>query len=514
MIFDYIRKHENIARIEFWALTTFFVFNLFFFIVGNADSTSAMDQAPHIDDFRKANIPYSHYKNFFIPILCQQITVFAGFLYLNFIIVPGLVKKKAVLINLLFILLSYIVIGGIVGFSKTYIKGFLYADGAWEDVTLKIIVDTYKDVVNIFLVFAAYTTIKYAGVYLLSKIDIIHKRLPFITRESIVCIVLWLIALLVLWIAGADYQFTVGWMVVIPCAIAFYSFAFYRLIPKILTKKHALIRFLLRSSLMIALLFFPIALLFWLLFLHIPDRVSTAFNLSAFNTMFQLFITVPVSWMLYRFQQNGNEAVTVLQKELEQSTANIDFLRSQINPHFLFNALNTLYGTALQENADRTSEGIQKLGDMMRFMLQENMQEKIALSRDIDYLENYINLQRLRTDSSPMIKIETNINTTRNPCTIAPMLLIPFVENAFKHGISFREPSYINVSLEVKEKTLYFDVHNSKHDRSHTDPEKDKSGIGLENVQQRLKLLYPGRHELRIRESAKEFFVHLAIQLE
>jgi LytS/YehU family sensor histidine kinase len=93
------------------------------------------------------------------------------------------------------------------------------------------------------------------------------------------------------------------------------------------------------------------------------------------------------------------------------------------------------------------------------------------------------------------------------------MLLIPFVENAFKHGISFREVSHIKVTLEIKNNTLYFDVYNSKHARQENDPEKDKSGVGLENVKQRLKLLYPGKHELILRETSKEFFVHLTIQL-
>jgi LytS/YehU family sensor histidine kinase len=93
------------------------------------------------------------------------------------------------------------------------------------------------------------------------------------------------------------------------------------------------------------------------------------------------------------------------------------------------------------------------------------------------------------------------------------MLLIPFVENAFKHGISFREPSFIRISLEVDGDQLNFDVHNSRHLLRENDPEKDKSGIGLPNVRQRLTLLYPDRHELVIRETRKEFFVHLSIKL-
>ncbi len=93
------------------------------------------------------------------------------------------------------------------------------------------------------------------------------------------------------------------------------------------------------------------------------------------------------------------------------------------------------------------------------------------------------------------------------------MLLIPFVENAFKHGISLQHPSYIKVTLQTKDKTLYFDVHNSIHIKPDNDPEKFKSGIGLQNVKQRLALLYPNNHELIIRESAKEFFIHLTMQL-
>jgi LytS/YehU family sensor histidine kinase len=226
-----------------------------------------------------------------------------------------------------------------------------------------------------------------------------------------------------------------------------------------------------------------------------------------------MFITVPVTWVLYKRHLKGNEEVFVLTKELKQSAANIDFLRSQINPHFLFNALNTIYGTAIQEKAERTSEGIEKLGDMMRFMLQENLQEKISLNREIDYVNNYISLQRLRTDPNPNVLIQTDIQDGDNMHQIAPMLLIPFVENAFKHGISFRERSHIKVSLEIKNNALYFDVYNSKHPQQESDPEKDKSGIGLENVKQRLKLLYPNKHDLTIRETGKEFFVHLTIQL-
>jgi two-component system LytT family sensor kinase len=150
----------------------------------------------------------------------------------------------------------------------------------------------------------------------------------------------------------------------------------------------------------------------------------------------------------------------------------------------------------------------------MRFMLQENVQEKISLVRDLEYLNNYISLQRLRTDINPNIKIQIALQQeVSSSVQIAPMLLIPFIENAFKHGISLREESQIRISLELKESTLYFDVFNTKHVRYENDPERHSNGIGLMNVKQRLQLVYPNKHELVIRETANDYFVHLVINL-
>jgi len=172
-----------------------------------------------------------------------------------------------------------------------------------------------------------------------------------------------------------------------------------------------------------------------------------------------------------------------------------------------------LYGTALQEKAERTGEGIQRLGDMMRFMLHENTQDKISLTREIEYLNNYIALQTLRTSMSDKITIITEIEEQFENYQITPMLLIPFVENAFKHGISLQKSSYIKISLQVRDQVLFFDVSNSINPKSDRDPEKLKSGVGLENVRQRLSLLYRDRHELMIRENANEFFIHLTLHI-
>jgi hypothetical protein len=230
-----------------------------------------------------------------------------------------------------------------------------------------------------------------------------------------------------------------------------------------------------------------------------------------FGWAMQLFIVTPITWWYYQSYKDSILQLRVVEKQLVRSKADLQFLRSQINPHFLFNTLNTLYGTALQENANRTAEGIQRLGDMMRFMLEENNLDLIPMDKEIDYLNNYITLQKLRTQSSPGILIEDHINEQHCNHRIAPMLLIPLVENAFKHGISLNERSWIIIRLSCTEKEIVFEVRNSMHAKTSSDPEKERSGIGFKNVVERLKLLYPGEHRVMVNRDGKEFLVQLTI---
>jgi hypothetical protein len=227
--------------------------------------------------------------------------------------------------------------------------------------------------------------------------------------------------------------------------------------------------------------------------------------------IFLLVIITPLCWILYQQRKDKIVQLRGLETALARSSADLQFLRSQINPHFLFNALNTLYGTALKEGSTHTAEGIQKLGDMMRFMLHENNQDAIPMANEIKYLENYIALQKLRTQSSPDIIIEDNIEGTTCHHNIAPMLLIPFVENAFKHGISLNEQSFIHINLTCTESNICFEVRNSVHDRPVNDPEQNRSGIGLKNVKERLQLIYPHKHEITITNNNHEFLVRLII---
>ena len=224
-------------------------------------------------------------------------------------------------------------------------------------------------------------------------------------------------------------------------------------------------------------------------------------------------VLIPISNLFIEKYDIFQSEIRQLTSTVDQSKANLDFLRSQINPHFLFNILNTLYGSALQEKAEKTAESIQKLGDMMRFMLHENHRESIPLQHEKEYLTNYVALQELRLNDHEYIDI--HFSRSESPCNgqIAPMLLIPFVENAFKHGVSLQKKSWIKINLRCLEGSVHLDVNNSIHRGTAEDPEKKSSGIGLLNVKQRLQLLYPGKHELIIRENDEEYFVHLSIKL-
>jgi two-component system LytT family sensor kinase len=254
-----------------------------------------------------------------------------------------------------------------------------------------------------------------------------------------------------------------------------------------------------------------VAITFFILFLnhHRPEFLLTGLVVIIVIAL----LIIPLSNLFFNKYDNFLSQINTLTYKVDQGSANLSFLRSQINPHFMFNALNTLYGTALQENADRTSEGIQKLGDMMRFMLHENNQDKIPVEREKEYLINYVDLQLLRIQEKENIDIV--FSKSEDACTgqIAPMLLIPFVENAFKHGISLQKKSWVKISLRCLAGSVHLDVNNSIHRSNEDDPERKASGIGLENVQQRLKLLYPGKHELVIRENEMEYFVHLSVKL-
>lgn len=232
------------------------------------------------------------------------------------------------------------------------------------------------------------------------------------------------------------------------------------------------------------------------------------------SVAFIQLIFFPLTSLIFKKYDSYIGQITSLSTQVNQGNASMDFLRSQINPHFLFNTLNTLYASSLMENAEKTSDGIQKLGDMMRFMLHENQLPRIPISREINYLKNYIDLQMLRFGAHANLETDFQINENQCAGEIAPMLLIPFVENAFKHGISSKEKSWIRLNLRCIAGSVHLDLVNSAHpDKPVSEQSREESGIGLENVKSRLNLVYPDRHQLNIIANDTDFFVHLSIQI-
>lgn len=198
------------------------------------------------------------------------------------------------------------------------------------------------------------------------------------------------------------------------------------------------------------------------------------------------------------------------QLQREKLTTELTALKAQINPHFLFNSLNNLYALALDQDS-RTPEIILRLSEMMRYMLYESNSEQVPLEKELHYLQNYLEMQRLRLPPSSVIEWMTIGPIDKY--SIAPLLLLPFVENAFKHGTKGKnQPAFVQISVEIAEEKLLFKVNNIKGET--VDPTLPiEGGIGLSNVRRRLDLLYPQKHQLHIRDAEKDYSIELQIDL-
>lgn len=196
--------------------------------------------------------------------------------------------------------------------------------------------------------------------------------------------------------------------------------------------------------------------------------------------------------------------------EAEKLVAELAFLKSQVNPHFLFNTLNNICSLA-RKKSDQTENAIIKLAQIMRYMLQDSQDESVDLAKEVEYLQNYIELQRLRVFG----KVQVVFSLEGNPeqFAIAPLLLIPFVENAFKHGVSYQDETEIGITIRTLKRKLIFKVENTII-RQKEEQVGPGSGIGLKNVVRRLDLLYPGRYVLDIREENNRYQVELTINYE
>ena len=242
------------------------------------------------------------------------------------------------------------------------------------------------------------------------------------------------------------------------------------------------------------------------LILHTQSAIPVfAFASLLYHSFTLMFVAgVALSIRLFRRQQQSRLREIVLQKE--KTETELKYLKGQINPHFLFNTLNNIYSLAMKENSDQTSEAILRLSKMMRFVLYEAGKPYIMLKEEINLIQDYIKLEKLRYTNRLEIKYSEDVDDPTQQ--IAPLLLIHFVENAFKHGISeSRAQSFIYVDIKLANKKLSVDIVNSKGDNA----KASDVSIGMENIRKQLNILYPG-HKLEIHDEDQNYSVHLTIQ--
>ncbi|MGH1386657.1 sensor histidine kinase [Kordia sp.] len=249
---------------------------------------------------------------------------------------------------------------------------------------------------------------------------------------------------------------------------------------------------------------------------YLKSGIIYGFNFYRFETflvdvwLYIFFVgTSFVHLMILRWQKE--EALKQRLKE-DRLAAELKLLKSQINPHFLFNALNNMLSIAEKHQQTEVSSSIAQLSEMLRFLLYSTRDDLIPVEKEVHFIENYIELNRLRFDSTDPIDIHFTVDPAVLDKTIAPTIFIPLVENAFKHGISIYEPSFIHISLEMKASELIFECRNSIVSKSKSDAfSKEDSGVGLQNVKRRLAILYPDKHSFTITEEEQTYKVTLKL---
>ena len=311
--------------------------------------------------------------------------------------------------------------------------------------------------------------------------------------------------------ASFDYKYYRAFMseaVTLPLKILVAYFLLYYLLPKyILTRKY--------SKLLI--IFFLLALTAGIIFrilqgaiilpVFYPKRPFTPYDIGRFMwALFEIFsisaILLSIKLFILKFESMQRE------KELENEKlqTELSFLKAQINPHFLFNTLNNIYGLSLK-NSPQTSDSILKLSELLRFILHDGSMAEIKIGDEIKIIKDYIELEKLRYGERLTINFKIDIDNENQ--MIAPLILLSFIENSFKHGASeSRFNSSINISLVLKNEYLSFSVINSNEGGSY-----NENGISLKNITRQLELIYESRHSINIQNLNNLFELKLTVNL-
>jgi hypothetical protein len=292
--------------------------------------------------------------------------------------------------------------------------------------------------------------------------------------------------------------------------LMFFYLNFYVLIPKLYIQKRYIFFALILLACYFVIAFLPEFIVPFQEHGHIPpkpesiERHIDGGNRWIFRMGHNIIFFLAVVFFSLLLKINNR----LKQTEKEKLKAELSYFKAQINPHFLFNTLNSIYSLAIQK-ADNTADAVVKLSGMMRYVLSDASHDFVPLEKEIGYITDYIDLQRIRFGET--VKIDYQACDAVPGKMIAPLILISFIENAFKFGVNPEEESYISVKIDLSDAMLQLHVFNNKvHDQQEIE---SQGGLGINNAKQRLGLLYPNKHKLDIVVGETEFNVDLFINL-
>ena len=493
---------KKIQQIEFWAAT----------LLMTVYTVIYVHHGYRLAERSIANHLYFNLAEYILPSLLVGFITYIAFLIINHILVPKFWFARRYMAAIVWTATSFMIIASALVAVTLFLPGQAHKHITNTDATdLKLISQQFGNTAICFTLLAGYIFLREVVLHQYRRYGLSQTLASRIIKEIGIVAFLWFLLLNLLW--GLSYKplfllFGVYYLIVVPFSAAVYFINLYGLIPAYKnTGRRSLWPYVLRLTLVVV----SLALLETVFIKATPHHIPAGMLILT-AWVIPLGLALPLSWMVYLANEKSYHKLITLKAALDASDARLQLLRSQINPHFLFNTLNALYGTAIIDGSRRTAEGIQQLGDMMRFMLHDNQRDLIPLSAEITYLKNYLALQQLRLGAAA-VQIEIEIDELNSSTLlIAPMLLIPLVENAFKHGIGTEDAgSKISVRLCIEKQSIHFSVVNTIVPHHSHDPEKAHSGIGLPNVSKRLQIYYKGRHQFEYGAKGHTFTARLVI---
>jgi len=297
-------------------------------------------------------------------------------------------------------------------------------------------------------------------------------------------------------------------MVMLPFTMALVYIINYRILPLYMKRKRYT-----RLGLILLIILATEPLLIRMLVMILSGEEITLESLVDYNLLpfyFETGLIVFIAFSIKLFKESIREREEKAQMEKQKLQAELTALRSQLNAHFLFNTLNNLYGLAMQKS-DRAPQAILMLSEMLNFVLYECSVDAYSLNKELDFINNYMELEKLRYGQRLKIHLEKELEN--RDVSLAPLLLFPFVENSFKHGTSkMIRKVWIRMQIRTTKDMLLFEVENSKRPPIDEEP-RTEGGVGLENVKKRLEILYPLKHSLLIREDDSSFLISLTLHI-